>query len=465
VDGEIAEVRVPPSAEEGEEVQVEVCVRNTGNVGEGFEVRLSHSSGTVSGRVELQEGETGRVTLSFPATRRDGEIGIALYAGGALLDSRRLTLQVLYTDGEISGLSLPPSVEEFQPIEATVRVRNTGTREATFLLTGTYGSESHSEEIRLPAGGEGPVVLRFTALRGVEGFTFSLVWENGLLDEERGSVEVLYPVLSLTQRVTRYEWGRGPDDLPSCTVSGSFTLTNSGTGAARKVGLTLDAGAPRSLGTIPYLGPGQSYTGSWSETLGEGSHTVVLRAGSASSSVSVDVRFPRYLKSQEMARLYITPRDPVIASLASEILRKKSWWTPDWMAIRDWVASQIRYRYDRDSHGVEEYWQLPRETVELGTGDCEDFAILCCSLLRAAGYGPDEVYVVANYAAGHAYLLWVEELPPLGKMYLAMEPQAGGWRALFEDYILSFQDLMDRLKAESGSGRWLAFNDVFVLTP
>ena len=362
------------------------------------------------------------------------------------------------------------TVEEGDSITASVAVSNTGSTDATLRVEVVFSGGTVSKEVYLPKGQSGLLTFDITPRRDDSTLRFSLYTDGRLLDTWTSPISVLYPVLSLTHGATRCEWRRGTDDLPSCTVSGSFTLTNNGTGPARGVNLTLDAGIPRSLGMVSYLGPGQSYTGSWSGSLGEGFHTVVLRASSASSEasvpVSVNVRFPRHLESPEVAKLYITPRDPVIASLANEIVRKKSWWDirPDWMVIRDWVASNIKYRYDSDSHGVTEYWQLPRETVRLGTGDCEDFAILCCSLLRAVGYGSDEVYVVANYTAAHAYLLWVEELPLLGKMYFPMEPQAGSWLAVFADLYVSFQDLVGWLNAKFGSGRWLAFNDVSVLT-
>jgi predicted transglutaminase-like cysteine proteinase len=56
----------------------------------------------------------------------------------------------------------------------------------------------------------------------------------------------------------------------------------------------------------------------------------------------------------------------------------------------------------------EDYWQTPEETLSYSTGDCEDFAILLCFLLRAYGIDAEQVYValgVDNEEQGHAFLL------------------------------------------------------------
>jgi len=110
-------------------------------------------------------------------------------------------------------------------------------------------------------------------------------------------------------------------------------------------------------------------------------------------------------------------------------------------AIRDWVAANIEYKTDEEQWGVDEYWQTPEETLFLRTGDCEDFAILLCTLLRAYGIGEEQIYVtigVDNEGYGHAFLIenWY-----LDGEWRAIEPQAGiqtfppGRR--FKDYSLA----------------------------
>ena len=57
-----------------------------------------------------------------------------------------------------------------------------------------------------------------------------------------------------------------------------------------------------------------------------------------------------------------------------------------------------------------EYWQFPEETLKLKTGDCEDQAILLCTLLRANGYSPEDVKVVFGLTSSNAGHAWVELL-------------------------------------------------------
>jgi len=75
--------------------------------------------------------------------------------------------------------------------------------------------------------------------------------------------------------------------------------------------------------------------------------------------------------------------------------------------IRDWVATNINYMPDGQRWG-RDYWQTPEETLSLHTGDCEDFSILLCSILRAYSIGPERVYVALgtnDEQDGHAFLV------------------------------------------------------------
>jgi len=94
-------------------------------------------------------------------------------------------------------------------------------------------------------------------------------------------------------------------------------------------------------------------------------------------------------------------------------------------AIREWVAANIDYMSDEERWGIEEYWQTPEETLSLRTGDCEDFAILLCTLLRAYGIDEEHIYVaigVDDKGYGHAFLIedWYRD----GE-WRALEPQVG----------------------------------------
>jgi predicted transglutaminase-like cysteine proteinase len=126
----------------------------------------------------------------------------------------------------------------------------------------------------------------------------------------------------------------------------------------------------------------------------------------------------------EQMKQYITPNDPKVKAAVNDILSGEWRWAyNDFNALREWVCWHVSYHYDQDVHGVSEYWQFPAETLELGTGDCEDFAILLCTLLRAYGVPADEVYVIGGYSPegeyGHAFLYehWYKGI------WRAIEPQ------------------------------------------
>ena len=110
------------------------------------------------------------------------------------------------------------------------------------------------------------------------------------------------------------------------------------------------------------------------------------------------------LKKYDMT-VFITPENQKVKFLA-DIMQ-----TNDPVSIYRYVRDQIRYVEDYTTHEYRfEYWQLPEETLTLETGDCEDQAILLCTLLRAKGYSPEEVKVVfglTSATSGHA---WVELL-------------------------------------------------------
>jgi uncharacterized protein YkwD len=82
----------------------------------------------------------------------------------------------------------------------------------------------------------------------------------------------------------------------------------------------------------------------------------------------------------------------------------------DFELLKAWTGKHCIYTPDKVSHGTSDYWQTPAETIELGSGDCEDHAILLCSLLRAYGVPADEVYVaVGSDHAGDAHAWLIEK--------------------------------------------------------
>ena len=76
-----------------------------------------------------------------------------------------------------------------------------------------------------------------------------------------------------------------------------------------------------------------------------------------------------------------------IRSLASQV-ESRTGFTGYALAeyYRNLVHLTIDYASDEDVHDRKEYWQLPSETLILGTGDCEDQTYLFVSLCRSSGF-------------------------------------------------------------------------------
>ena len=73
------------------------------------------------------------------------------------------------------------------------------------------------------------------------------------------------------------------------------------------------------------------------------------------------------------------------------------------------ISSKISYKSDIEAHGVKDYWQSPRQTLQLKTGDCEDFAILQANILHTKYNIPSSKIKYAyfkNSVEGHMVVLY-----------------------------------------------------------
>jgi hypothetical protein len=265
--------------------------------------------------------------------------------------------------------------------------------------------------------------------------------------------EIVYKAdLDVKCYISNSYWARNlVSDLPDCVNTISYSVTNIGNSAASNVYLEIKVDGSlfdsKILASLP-VSAVERYTISLTMPYDSSKNLFVYASCSDSDdseSVVVEATLPRDLDTN-IAKLYITPNEQSVVALKNQILKDKFFLTPNWMAIRDWVGNNIKYRNDSVVHSSREYWQLPRETIQRGTGDCEDFAILLCSLLRADGWSSSNVYVFLGERDGN-YHGWVKIIWE-GIGY-GIEPQANGWSTVLGDFFHL-----------SGYNAEYAFNDV-----
>jgi len=169
--------------------------------------------------------------------------------------------------------------------------------------------------------------------------------------------------------------------------------------------------------------------------------------------------------SKSNIEAFITPEDTSVKSIVYSITggwSDPSDWSEFWTDIKvmyDWVVNNIEYRYDGlypilpyDPHDSlsfwNEMWQLPNETLELREGDCEDMAILLCSMIRSyvdCEYDV-EVICIKGTMAGHAAV----QIPVSGNLLTILDP-AGRY------YTHDFFGSIDQKDISTEINNWLNY--------
>jgi hypothetical protein len=133
---------------------------------------------------------------------------------------------------------------------------------------------------------------------------------------------------------------------------------------------------------------------------------------------------------------YVTPSDSIVSMVPSLLFQNlfnrsdnERIWT-DLHTVYHWVRSNIQYRNDTflSEDGIEltgvDVWQFPNQTILLGTGDCEDQALLLSSLIL--NYSDMAIYVECLFlqsleGIGHVAMY----LPILGDSICILDPATG----------------------------------------
>src|SRR6266542_2355078 len=120
------------------------------------------------------------------------------------------------------------------------------------------------------------------------------------------------------------------------------------------------------------------------------------------------------------------------------------------LLVWDQVARRLRYSFDKDRQGYEDFWLFPDETISLGVGDCEDSAILLGALLIASGISPYCVRVIlGNVYDAHGTLLG-------GHSWTVYQDEGGVWR-LLEATLDVAPSALPAADAFTIPGRWTVY--------
>jgi len=243
------------------------------------------------------------------------------------------------------------------------------------------------------------------------------------------------PKLDVDVKENSSYWENLASDLPELISNLDVSVTNLGNGSAENVEVTTKIdGANYNTESITLLQPSEAYTNSIAVEVGYQSAKIVTIEASCplssnSKTVIVNANLSRNF-DENLCRSFITPEDQNVVELKNKVLEDKPVLTSDWIALRDWVGNNIQYRSDPEIHGEREYWQFSNETIQLRTGDCEDFSILLCSLLRADEWSPGNVYVIVG-EQNNQYHAWVRVI--WNDIEYSIEPQANGFAVIGSD--------------------------------
>lgn len=171
------------------------------------------------------------------------------------------------------------------------------------------------------------------------------------------------------------------------------------------------------------------------------------------------------------------PDDSSVEQIVTEITggwSDPSNWDEFWddvKAMYDWVVNHTEYRYDGlfpilpnelsgDAQYHDEMWQFPNETLSLGRGDCEDMAILLCSMILR--YTGEEYWTECITLAGSNNGHMGVQIP-VGENKLAILDPAGhyytsdvGGSLVSKNISIEINNWLDSWESELGSGAYVS---------
>jgi len=174
---------------------------------------------------------------------------------------------------------------------------------------------------------------------------------------------------------------------------------------------------------------------------------------------------------------FITPDHSSVEQIVTQITdgwSDPSNWSEFWddvKAMYDWLVNHTEYRYDGlfpilpnelsgDAQYHDEMWQFPNETLSLEKGDCEDMAILLCSMILRYTGGEywTECIMLAGSNNGH---MGVQI--PVGANKLAILDPAGhyytsddGGNLVSKNISLEINEWLNHWESELGNNAYVS---------
>ena len=174
---------------------------------------------------------------------------------------------------------------------------------------------------------------------------------------------------------------------------------------------------------------------------------------------------------------FITPQDQAVRDIVYAVTggwSNPSDWNEYWKDVKamyDWIVNNVEYRSDGlypmlpydpsgDLDFWDEMWQFPNETISLKKGDCEDMAILLCSMIRCycdMKYWV-ECIIIESSTSGHVAV----QVPVSGYKLVILDP-AGKYYShdfwgniAFNDITTEINNWLNYWKPQMGSDVYAA---------
>ncbi|QIK96923.1 hypothetical protein G7076_11260 [Sphingomonas sp. HDW15A] len=92
-------------------------------------------------------------------------------------------------------------------------------------------------------------------------------------------------------------------------------------------------------------------------------------------------------------------------------------------AVQSMVLKQVRWSHDLENMRVADFWSNAAETLERGTGDSEDIAIVEMQVLKAAGFDPRDLYIsIGRHRRAGSHVVLLARTP---SGFMALDDQVG----------------------------------------